>query len=493
LVEGLSASGSAGASGPDQILSASERAEFSSSLAAAGYSDSDIVRTQGRWSLGPGGRPQPAPAQGVNTTDTARKIETELRTLYVHPYSLLTASERKDQAIRTKTVLAKRKQAYPGDEDLEPPDASLNPFAEWPWEQALLLTLDLPYKRAGRLLRNMLRWCNKYCTCPVMNMTFATRSAAADDIYDRFMAAVADSRHDIAILLAMQATAEATEQMKCVLVNAQLRAAEHRSSEMLAYIATRRLAQSDELRVFLAEINNRITDASRARHAAAGGATASWIDFISGWLSKIDTDLVEPDTLAQAAKTALPPSVPVANPSTHHPSTPGNTPRGAKTVTFATPGSSNGSGGAGGGGSSGAGSSGSHSGGNAPGQAKPAGVCVFKRSIPCSPDIVGDSLGVSGAPACKKCAQGNHYHGECPRFWGASGTPLPGFGDDGQRLARSWSTSSNEPIRKVIAAWVAFLEDHANFKNQAPTVAGVAGAPDIAQFRAREPLAPKKP
>ncbi len=77
--------------------------------------------------------------------------------------------------------------------------------------------------------------------------------------------------HDIAILLAVQATAEATEQMKCVLVNAQLRAAEHRSSEMLAYIATRRLAQSDELRVFLAEINNRITDASRARHAVPVG------------------------------------------------------------------------------------------------------------------------------------------------------------------------------------------------------------------------------
>jgi hypothetical protein len=40
--------------------------------------------------------------------------------------------------------------------------------------------------------------------------------------------------------------------MKCILVNAQLRAAEHRSSEMLVYIATRRLAQSDELRVFIA-------------------------------------------------------------------------------------------------------------------------------------------------------------------------------------------------------------------------------------------------
>jgi hypothetical protein len=339
----------------------------------------------------------------------------------------------------------------------------------------------------------MLRWCNKYCTFPVMNMTFATRSAAADDIYDLFMAAVADSRHDIAILLAMQATAEATEQMKCVLVNAQLRAAEHSSSAMLVYIATRRLAQSNELRVFLAEINNRSTDASRARHAVPGGATASWIDFISGWLSKIDTDLVEPDTHAQAAKTALPPPAPATSQIARQPSTQGNTPRGSKTVTFATPSGSTSSGGAGSGGSSGAGSSGSHSSANAPGQAKAVGICVFKRTIPCSSDIVGDSLGVPWAPACRKCTRGNHFHGECPRAWGASGTPLPGFSDDGQRLARSWSTSSNEPIRKAIAVWVTFLEDHANFKNQAPTVAGVAGAPDIAQFRAREPLAPKRP
>jgi hypothetical protein len=117
-----------------------------------------------------------------------------------------------------------------------------------------------------------------------MNMNFATRSAAADDMFHKFMEPVTTGRHDIALLVAMQATAEAAEQMKCILVNAQLRAAEHSSSAMLAYIATRRQAQSDELRVFLAEVNNCITaasEASRARYAAAGGATASWIDFIS--------------------------------------------------------------------------------------------------------------------------------------------------------------------------------------------------------------------
>jgi hypothetical protein len=493
LVEQLATSSSAGASAPAQLLSASEQAEFRSSLAAAGYSHSDVVHTQGRWSLGSGGRPLPAPTWSTGTAGSALKIETKLRTLYIQPYALLTAAERKDQATRTKTTPAKRRAAFPGDEDLEPPDSVLNSFSEWPWEQSLRLAPDHPYKRAGRLLRNMLRWCNKYCTCPIMNMTFATRSAAANDIFDKFMEAVPTGRQDIALLVAMQATAEAAEQMKCILVNAQLRAAEHSSSAMLAYIAIRRQAQSDELCVFLVEVNNRITEASRARHAAAGGATASWIDFISGWLSKIDTDLVEPDSLVQAATTAPPSSASATASTPRQTVSPGNTPRAAKTVTFASPSGGIGSGGAGREGSSWAGSGGSGGGAASPGPVKPWKACVFKLSILFSPDVVGDSLGVLGAPPCTKCARGNHFPAECPLAWGASGTPLPGFADDGQRLADAWSNSSNEPVRKVIKAWVAFLGDHSNFHNKPPTVAGVAGAPDLAQFKVREPLAHKKP
>jgi hypothetical protein len=74
LVERLATSSLAGASAPDQLLSASEQAKFRSSLAAAGYSDSDVVRTQGRWSLGSGGRPLPAPARSTCTEESALKI-----------------------------------------------------------------------------------------------------------------------------------------------------------------------------------------------------------------------------------------------------------------------------------------------------------------------------------------------------------------------------------------------------------------------------------
>jgi hypothetical protein len=50
---------------------------------------------------------------------------------------------------------------------------------------------------------------------------------------------------------------------------------------MLTYIAARRLAQSDELRVFLAKITAGIRGIP-AGNAASGRATAFWIDIISG-------------------------------------------------------------------------------------------------------------------------------------------------------------------------------------------------------------------
>jgi hypothetical protein len=121
----------------------------------------------------------------------------------------------------------------------------------------------------------MLRWCKKYCTCLVMNMTYATRSAAADELFDRFTEAVAAGAHNHALLFALQAVAEALEQMKCIFVNAQQRAAEHNSSGMLSYIATRCLAQSNELHVFLAHCNLLDSDACPSGHCVPSKATAS--------------------------------------------------------------------------------------------------------------------------------------------------------------------------------------------------------------------------
>jgi hypothetical protein len=73
---------------------------------------------------------------------------------------------------------------------------------------------------------------------------------------------------------------EALEQMKCIFVNAQQRAAEHSSSGMLTYIAARRVVQSNQPHVFLAKITARIPG-HPARNTASGRATTPWIDFLS--------------------------------------------------------------------------------------------------------------------------------------------------------------------------------------------------------------------
>jgi hypothetical protein len=90
-------------------------------------------------------------------------------------------------------------------------------------------------------------------------VTFETRSAAADWLYEQFSMAVSGGSHDRALLVAQLALAEATEQMKAVLTNAQMRAAAHPLSKMLVYVAERRLAQSIELKTYLADINIRVT------------------------------------------------------------------------------------------------------------------------------------------------------------------------------------------------------------------------------------------
>jgi hypothetical protein len=205
----------------------------------------------------------------------------------------------------------KRSRAYPGDEETDCLDATLNPFSEWPWEQGLRLSQDLPYKRAGRLLRNALRWCNKFTSCPVMKMTHAARTSAAlaDKLYEQFSSAVSSGSHDLALLVASQAVAEATEQMQCIVVMAQDRSATYPGSAFMVHVARRRQAQATELKVFLADIATRITDASKAQAASSGGATAAWVDFLSGWLSRSDSDLVEPDSIqkvAQAASSTIP-------------------------------------------------------------------------------------------------------------------------------------------------------------------------------------------
>ncbi len=256
-------------------------------------------------------------------------------------------------------------------------------------------------------------------------------------------------------------------------------------------MAARRQSQVTELKIFLADISSRVTEASKAHAATTGGATAAWVDFLSGWLSRADTDLVEPDSIQKVAQAASTPpsSAPAGTVSTPPRATPSGSgsQRTPKASPAGTPGGS-GSGGVKGGSGLGGGLGGG--GGAASSSAPVWSICKFKKNIPCSAEIVGDSLGVGGAPPCTFCNNGAHYHGECPLKWGGTGTALPGFALDGQRNAADWQ--GNEPLRRVVKQWVSFLKDTSNFNQKLPSPAGAAGAPGLSEFEARVTTAPKK-
>ena len=89
--------------------------------------------------------------------------------------------------------------------------------------------------------------------------------------------------------------------------------------------------------------------------------------------------------------------------------------------------------------------------GNSSGSSQAGGivwnVCKFRKSIPCSADVIGDTLGLPGSPACNICRSRAHYHGECPMKWGNAGVALPGFALDGQRNLNDWRERADSPGR----------------------------------------------
>ena len=68
-----------------------------------------------------------------------------------------------------------------------------------------------------------------------------------------------DGRFDGALLCAHQAVSEAREEMKAVVANAQLFAAQHPTSVMIAHNAQRRQAQENELAIYLMIFHTELT------------------------------------------------------------------------------------------------------------------------------------------------------------------------------------------------------------------------------------------
>lgn len=474
----------------DHFLSATDQADMATILALTGNSLADIECVGGRWQVksgdggsGLGGAGAARSSPSASETAAQLALEAQIRTLRVETYPLLTADERKDQANRSKaTPGRKRAPAFPGDTAVDAEEVSFNPFAEWPYEQSLMFEASYSYSLCGRMLRNALRWCNRNFTDGLARVTWRSQQTTTSELYTSFSEAVAAQRHDQALLLASQAVAEATSQMTAIVADAKLNATRFPHSKMLLHIASRREAQALQLKVFLADIAQRVTEASKKKtRPAAALATASWIDFLDGWLATTDKSLVSAESLqlASAVEDGATPNAPGASVVSGSASSSGSpSAKAARTASASSPGS--------GGGSPASAAATTPPGGKTPLRK----ICVFQQNIPCSPEIVGDTLGVPGAPFCTKCRKGQHYYGECPTEWGRLSRALPGFADDGSRIDNAWC--QNEPIKSVVKAWTKFLQDKSNFNNNVPAVAGVSGAPSLADFQARIAGAPAK-
>ena len=466
-------------------------------LASSGHSVADITPCDSSWAVrasGGSGGGYAAPASaGVGGIATS-ELEEQIRTLHVEPYTLLTAEERKAQANRNKATPGKKRQAaYPGDSETDIADEALNPLAEWPWEQQLPLRKTDSYSLCGRIVRNTLQWCNRNFTDALMQATLKSHQEAQVRIYKRFTSFVEDGKFDGALLCAHQAVSEALEEMEAVVESAQLFASHHPDSAMIAHIAKRRKAQESELVIYLAYLSHRVNAAQKTPDTAAQQATVAFIDFLDGWMNKIDVAQIRPESLQQASTSAAASTMALRLSS-----------QGAglfgvgggvtsnKTPRIATTPSANGAGGSSG--RTGSGSNISEGKGSTPRAARPfknvSKICVIQQNIPCSKHVIGDTLGLAVAPPCKICRKGAHFYGECPQAWGNIGTPLPGHRCDGSRIAGEWN--KNEPIQQVMKAWLKFLSDTTNFNGSIPAPAGVAGAPTLTEFKARVASAPVK-
>ena len=290
-------------------LSAQDSSKAAALLAASGHSVSDITFRDGSWvvqSSGASGSGHAASSSAGMSGVSTSVLEGQIRTLHVEPYNQLTAEERKDQANKNKaTAGKKRQQAFPGDAETDIVDGTLYPLAEWPWEQQLPLKKSDSYSLCGRIVRNVLQWCNRNFTDALMQVTFKSHQEEQDRIHTRFTEFVAEGRFDGALLCAHQAASEAREEMKAVVANAQLFAAQHPTSVMIAHIAQRRKAQENELAIYLADLSHRINEAAqKTPDTASQHATAAFMDFLEGWMTKTDIALIRPETLQQASTSA---------------------------------------------------------------------------------------------------------------------------------------------------------------------------------------------
>jgi hypothetical protein len=339
----------------------------------------------------------------------------------------------------------------------------------------------------GRMLRICLRFCNDQFTD---QMTVLLNKGLEEDqakMYHEFLSA-AGSDAALALCIAPGALQYGRRRMKSVANDSRVRSQTFPSSTFLKYVAEQRAAQSSELDAFLEAVTRRITSNAQGLVGASQAqcTVLMWQEFLGGWFPTSWSSVYCDDISDQWQRlkqsggalgghfakgtVALPltqSSAAYGGGVTHVPST------GASTVA----------------GGAGAGTS------LTPAKQLPQSGYEFQLTIPCSVDIVGETLGTKFLGTCRVCTgKRNHPTSECPSRWQKKGLTLPGFNAaDGTRDGRAWTKSGKEPLRATIQSWIDFINNPTNWNGRSPVPAGVAGGLSVSDFEKRLPAAPTKP
>jgi hypothetical protein len=276
----------------------------------------------------------------------------------------------------------------------------------------------------------------------------------------------------------------ASSRAKAVLQDAEQQAQAHPSSSLLAFAVLGRRVQEATLGRFLDEVVKRITTEAAAAHSAAVTTCTIFMyqEFFAGWMAPVFAYTFCDDLELRWRQQA--------QASAHH--APGSASSMSVTPKSGGDPSANGSCGGGGGGPSSMTADGA---GTAAQDQATTPTFAFRRTIPCTIDIVSNTLGVPHQGACRKCKPAGrcHPHAECPTRWSqVTGSNLPGFDADGARIATAWH-KNKEPIKATIRAWIALIKDHSKWNGTAPVPAGVRGAPSLTDFERQLAQAPEKP
>ena len=412
------------------------------------------------------------------------QAEEQLLTLRFDVHALMSPKESSDLKARQKSMAAgvgdKRERSHP-EATSNSDESDLQALAQYPWNQRWKQRPSLSLSMLGRALRVGLTFCNEHCSVQITTLVHLGLKKDQDAIYSEFCAAANGDASGAAVALCIipRVMSYASNRAKAVLQDAEQQAQAYPASTLFAFAAVGRRAQEESISRYLEEVVKRITiEASAASPAFVTACTIlMYQEFLAGWMAPVFSFMFC-DDLEQRWRLQ-------AQASAH---------QGGGGNTSGTPRAGGGSGVQGGGGGGGGGRA--ADGAGTPPQGQPAtSHFSFRRTIQCTIDIVGNTLGVPHQVACKKCKPAGRCHppAECPARWHqVTGSALPGFDADGARTAGAWFRNK-EPIKSTIRAWIALIKDHSKWNGSAPVPAGVHGAPGLAEFEGQLARAPEKP